>query len=88
MLLSQQATAFDELAVSICVQIDLNGPHTVDQIAGIDKCSNCTFNRWSISNQNIINYLYDQGTFTEDTFNQLPIQSQIEVIHMIGLVIM
>ena len=45
LLLSQQATAFDELAVSICVQIDLNGPHTVDQIAAIDKCSNCTFNR-------------------------------------------
>ena len=43
---------------------------------------------WSISNQNIINCLYDQGTFIEDTFNQLPIQSEIEVIHVIGLVIM
>jgi len=87
LLLSQQATAFDELAVSICGQIDIHGPHTADQIAAIDKCNNYTFSRWSISNQNIINYLYDQGTFIEDTYNQLPIRSQIDVIHMIGLLI-
>jgi len=87
LLLSQQATAFDELVVSICGHIDINGPHTADQIAAIDKCNNYTFSRWSISNQNIINYLYDQGTFIEDTYNQLPIRSQIDVIHMIGLLI-
>ena len=43
LLLSQQATAFDDLTVSICIYIDLNGPHTADQIAAIDKCNNCTF---------------------------------------------
>ena len=88
LLLSQQATAFDELAVVICRQIDIDGPYTADQIAAIDKTTNYTFSRWSISNQNIINYIYDQGTFIEDTYNQLPIQSQIEIIHMIGLLIM
>ena len=50
LLLSQQATAFDELAVSICGQIDINGLHTVDQITAIDKCNNYTISRWSISN--------------------------------------
>jgi len=88
LLLSQQATAFDELAVPICAQIEIDGPYTEDQIAAIDETTNCTFSRWSISYQNIINYLYDQGTFIEDTYNQLSIQSQIEIIHMVGLLIM
>ena len=72
-LLSQQAIVFDELAVSICAQIEIDRPYTEDQIAAIDETTNCTFSRWSISYQNIINYLYDQGTFIEDTYNQLPI---------------
>jgi hypothetical protein len=88
LLLSQQTTELEQLAALILVQIEIDGPLSQDEIAIIDKTTHFTFSRWSVSYEKIILFLYDQGLFIQQIYEQLSPESQIEVIRMIATFIL
>jgi len=84
LLISQQTQELDQLAVILSTHIEVEGPFTETESAALDTTYS-RFGRWAIKHQNIINYLFDQGTFIQDTFvNKLTVESQVEVTILIG----
>jgi len=88
LLLSQQKVELEQLAALILVQIEVDGPLSPEQIAEMDKSTHFTYSQWSVSHEKIILFLYDQGTFIQETYNQLSLQLQIEVIHAVAMFIL
>src|SRR5436309_6244109 len=88
LLLSQQKVELKQLAALILVQIEVDGPLSPEQIAEMDKSTHFTYSQWSVSHEKIILFLYDQGTFIQETYNQLSLQLQIEVIHAVAMFIL
>ena len=88
LLLSQQKVKLKQLAALILVQIEVDGSLSPEQIAEMDKSTHFTYSQWSVSHEKIILFLYDQGTFIQETYNQLSLQLQIEVIHAVAMFIL
>src|SRR5437762_4351207 len=59
LLISQQAAELEKLATILCAHIIIDGPFSQEEIILIDMTLNTTFGRWSISNENLINWILD-----------------------------
>ena len=87
LLISQQTRELDNLAVILSTHLVIEGPFTEAESAALDT-SYSTFGRWAVKHQNIINYLFDQGTFIQDTFAKLSLELQVQVTIMVSKLIM
>ena len=87
LLISQQTRELDNLAVILSTHLVIEGPFMETESAALDT-SYSTFGRWAVKHQNIINYLFDQGTFIQDTFAKLSLELQVQVTIMVSKLIM
>ena len=74
LIISQQERELDQLVATVVAALGTES----DVI--VDITTHCTFGRWAITHENIINYLFDQATFIQDLFNKLSLESQVQVI--------
>ena len=89
LLVSQQRFILEKLATDICLHTYVDGPYSADTIAELAQCpTNLTFGRFSISFASIIEVVYDQGLFIRETYDNLEITKQIELISVIGRLIL
>jgi hypothetical protein len=88
LLMSQQAQELDHLAGIFINHFMIEGPNpiTPDEI---DKSINCMYGRWTVTHENIINFILDQGLFIQEIFlEKLSIELRIKIIVMIGQLIL
>ena len=87
LLISQQTRELDNLAVILSTYLIIEGLFMEAESAALDT-SYSTFGRWAVKHQNIINYLFDQGTFIQDTFAKLSLELQVQVMIMVSKLVM
>src|SRR5438045_209692 len=80
LLVSQQAAGLENLATILCAHIIIDGPFAQEEIALINTTLNTTFGRWSISNENFINWILDQGMFIQETWDKLSVESIVDAM--------
>ena len=86
--MSQQTAESGNLAAVLSAQIGFDGQIMEEESVAINKNTHSIFERWIVSHENIINFLFDQGMFIQDTYLQLSIQTQIEVVQMVSKLVM
>jgi hypothetical protein len=84
LLISQQAEELQRLGAMLCTQIEMDGPLTEAEIAALDPITHCSFSRWSVTHENILNHLFDQGIFIIETYERLSDVQKVEIIQTIG----
>jgi hypothetical protein len=84
LLISQQAEELQQLAAVLCAQIEVDGPLTEDEIATRDPITCCSFSRWSVSHESILNHVFDQGIFIQETYERLSDVQKVEIIQIIA----
>ena len=63
LLISQQASELQKLAIDICILINVEGPFEHEKIMELSKGYYFTNGWFSVSYENIVTFLYDQGMF-------------------------
>jgi hypothetical protein len=84
LLLSQQAAELEHLAINLYAHIMIDGPLSPDEITLIDITTNAIFGRWSISHENLINWILDQGLFIQTIWEELSVQSTVDPMNIIS----
>jgi hypothetical protein len=49
----------------------IDGPFSREEVALIDTTTNAVFGRWSITHENLINWILDQGLFIQIIWEEL-----------------
>jgi len=88
LLVSQQAAELEKLATGLCAHINIDGPFLKEEIALIDLTLNAMFGRWSISHENLINWILDQGMFIQEIWEELLAESTVDLMQVISKLIL
>lgn len=83
LLVTQQKTVLENLAITICCQFSVERPHSPHQ--NEIRVGMITYGRFSVYHHNVIDFIYDQGTFIRDIFNSLSSEMQDKVITEVGM---
>ena len=81
LLVCQQKTILEKLAVDICAYTVSRGPIPITELA--ENC-NSTHGRFSITHESVVNVIYDQGLFIRDTCDNLDDAEQMRIIRAVG----
>jgi len=84
LLVSTQATLLEGLARDICTMIGIEGPFSSDEINVLSAGFNCTYGRWSVSYERVMEFLEDQGMYSRQTLQGLSDDLHRKVIQLIG----
>jgi hypothetical protein len=87
LLISTQATLLEGLARDICMMIGIEGPFSSDEIDALSVGFNCTYGRWSVSYERVMEFLEDQGMYSRKTLQGLSDELHRKVIQSIGQLI-
>src|SRR5216110_1888687 len=88
LLVSQQSAELTHLTSLIRIQVGIDGPHSQEDLAALNKIENFVLGRWSIRRYNVIKYLFDQGMFVRELFLLLDLKVQYQVISMVGQLVL
>ena len=86
LLITQQTTELQQLAVVISAHLGIEEPNDSDSIVVADD-NTVVHERWSVSHSSVIGFLQDQGSFVSKIFNEelsSDLLLQRRIIHMIG----
>ena len=84
LLVSQQTAILQDLGSVLCTQIDVEGPFPESHITIIDKDYNSTYGSWSVSHNNVNQYLLDQGMFIQESLTMLGYDASHDIVNIIG----
>ena len=85
LLIAQQTAILAKLTDDITILTGTDGPFDEDEIKRRAAGANSTKGRWSISHENVFNFLHDQGLFVRHTFQSLPIDVGNKIISEVGM---
>ena len=85
LLIAQQTAILAKLADDITILTGIEGPFDEDEIQRRAAGANSTQGRWSISHENVFEFLHDQGLFVRHTFQSLPIDVGDKIISEVGM---
>ena len=68
LLVSQQTAELSNLASLICIQVHVDGPHSVEELDALDASSIFVSSRWSISRYNIVKYFFALMKLISDNY--------------------
>jgi len=84
LLVCQQKTILEKLAVDICIHTHVEGPHPDTDTIVITQGPILVFGRFSITHDSVIDFIYDQGLFIREVYDNLNDVEQEQIIHMVG----
>jgi len=88
LLMSQQVQELEHLAAIFINSFMIEGPFPIIP-TDIDKSINCIYGHWFVKYENVINFIFDQGMFIQEIFQErLSVELQSKVITMISQLIL
>lgn len=85
LLIAQQTAILVKLADDITILTGIEGPFDEDEIQRRAAGANSTQGRWSISHENVFEFLHDQGLFVRHKFQSLTVDVGDQIISEVGM---
>lgn len=85
LLVSQQLEELGKLAVNIYSGVGVKGPYSIEETALLHEPFWFIDGRWAVKVETLFEFLYDQGSFVQESLDKLDLKDQYAIVKSVGL---